>query len=165
MKSSRFLKKAKENMGWMVTFILIMIVAWYISKFHYQLLMIQGNSMMPSFCHLQIVILEKRSEEFSYGDVIAFQCDGLDAMLVKRIVACPGDTVCIKEGTLCVNGVVSKVYGPDIFFEYVGIVEKELFLDEGQYFTIGDNVAESKDSRYEEIGIVENVNIRGKVIE
>ena len=165
MKNSCFLGKKRGNIRWMITFSLIIIVAWYISTFHYQLLMIQGNSMLPSFQHLQIVILDKQSKEFRHGDVIAFQCDGLDAILIKRVVASPGDTVYIKDGMLFVNDEISKVYGADVIFEYAGIVEEQLLLAEGQYFTIGDNVVESKDSRYKEIGIVKSSNIRGKIIE
>ena len=165
MKNSHFVQKVKKKFEWVIFLILIMAIAGYISAFHYQLLMIQGNSMLPCFHHLQIVVLDKQSKEFNYGDVIAFQCDGLDAVLVKRIVACPGDTVCIEGGILSVNGKVSEVYGKDVVFEYAGIIENELLIADEHYFVIGDNVAKSMDSRYEKVGVIKMSNIQGKVLE
>lgn len=41
--------------------------------------------MSPSYHNMQLVILDKHSNSYNYGDVIAFQRDGLDSVLVKRI--------------------------------------------------------------------------------
>ena len=95
---------------------------------------------------------------------IAFQCAGLGTVLVKRIVAYFGDTVQIKDGVLFVNRTRSSIYGQDAVFEDAGITEEEIVLEEGKYFVIGDNVTMSKDSRYEEVGVVKEKDIIGKVI-
>ncbi len=164
MKSKKQFIKNRKGVGYLPALFLIIALAWYISAFHYQLMMIQGNSMSPSYHNMQLVVLEKQPELFSYGDVIAFQCDGLDAVLVKRVAACPGDMVQIKNGTLYVNDVVSEIYPETMIFEYAGIVEEAILLDAGEYFAIGDNVAESKDSRYPEIGVVNGESVLGRVI-
>lgn len=142
----------------------IMICCFYISTNWYQLLLIQGNSMEPSYHHMQIVIIEKYRGDYTYGDVIAFQCEELDALLVKRVVACPGDQVVIREGSLYVNEKVSLVFPQKNVFLYAGIANSVMELAEDQYFVIGDNVGASKDSRYKEIGSVERRTILGKVI-
>ena len=47
--------------------------------------MIQGESMEPTYHNYQIVILDKRQpKEYQVGDVIAFNCEGLNSNLVKR---------------------------------------------------------------------------------
>ena len=143
----------------------IVILAWYISGNYYQLLLISGNSMLPAFHDLQIVILDKHSKKYNYNDVVAFRCDGLNAVLVKRIVACPGDTVWIDAGTLYVNGSISTVFPQENQFEYEGITQTALHLEKNQYFLVGDNITESKDSRYEEVVCVEEKDMIGKVIE
>lgn len=121
--------------------------------------------MSPSFHHLQLVVLDKHPEKYMYGEVIAFHCETLGQVLVKRVAACPGDAVLIENGVLYVNGMASMVYGPEVYFEYAGLAMEELQLGEGEYFVIGDNVRESKDSRYEQVGLVEQKKIIGKVAE
>lgn len=155
----------KENAGCFLILALIIWAAWYISEFHYQLMMLQGDSMSPSFHHMQLVILDKDIETYTYGDVIAFRCEGMNAVLVKRIAACQGDTVVIDGGILYVNGEVSTVFPPEKVFTYSGIANEEIQLGESSYFVIGDNILESKDSRCQSIGIVRTEDIIGKVLE
>lgn len=120
--------------------------------------------MWPSYHNMQLVILDKHSENYDYDDVIAFRCEGLDSILVKRIAACPGDTVGIEDGTLFVNGRKSMIFLADGAFDYSGIAEDALKLGEDCYFVIGDNIPESKDSRYAEVGCVKTTDIVGEVL-
>ena len=83
---------------------------------------------------------------------------------MKRIVAVPGDSVMIADGVLYVNGERNFSNQALGIIEYGGIAEQEIILKDGQFFVLGDNVAESKDSRYAEIGIVYEKDIIGKVI-
>lgn len=136
--------------------------AKYISDNYYQLMLIQGKSMEPAYHNLQLVILDKQINKYEYGDVIAFWCDSLNTHLVKRVAACPGDRVCIDDGILYVNGNVSEYYR-EIRIVFPGIVADEIILPKGFYFVLGDNVSESKDSRYEEVGFVKKDLILGKV--
>lgn len=161
---SNFLSKKKTYICRLLTVILIVMTAWYISENYYQLMMISGDSMLPNYHNLQIVILDKHSDIYDYGDVIAFQCDGLDSVLVKRIIACPGDTVVIAEGTLYVNGKISEIFSQENIFDNAGIAKSEIFLEENSYFVVGDNIAESKDSRYLEVGSINKTDIIGKVL-
>ena len=158
-----FVIKLKEYVKWVITLILIMIVAWYVSNYHYQLMIIQGDSMYPSYHNMQVVVLDKHSDTYIYGEVIAFWCDGLEAVLVKRVVACPKDTVLIENGRLFVNGVESELFGRDTIFDYAGTAKTEVVLQNEQYFVIGDNVSESRDSRYEDVGFISLENIMGKI--
>lgn len=66
--------------------ILFIGLAFMISKLYFQLLMIQGDSMEPSYHNGQIVLLDKRKvKEYHEQDVIAFFCEELNCNLVKRI--------------------------------------------------------------------------------
>lgn len=147
-----------------VGILVIILLAYYISSNWYQLSLIRGNSMIPAYHNMQFILIDKHSGEYTYGDVITFQCDNLNSVLVKRVIACPGDQVIILNDVLYVNDAVSEIFPEKYVFEYAGIAENSVSLDEKQYFVIGDNFAESKDSRYEEIGIVCEDDVLGKVI-
>jgi len=128
-------------------------------------MLIQGASMEPTYHNMQMVVLDKNfsEEDIMQGDVIAFKCDKLDAVLVKRVVAIPGQSVEIQDGTLFVNGVPSSYYERGAF-EYAGNLDSEIVLGDEEYIVIGDNVDESKDSRYDEVGVVRFQDIRGKIV-
>lgn len=119
--------------------------------------------MEPTYTHLQLVVLDKYSQNYEKGDVIAFSCEGLSAVLIKRIAACPGDTAVIRDGTLYVNGEVSRIYPEAGIFQYAGILSESVSLGSESYLVLGDNTMESKDSRYREIGLVSEIDILGKV--
>lgn len=119
--------------------------------------------MAPTYHNLQLVLLNKYARDYKTGDVIAFHCEGFDAVLIKRIAAGPGDTVVIRDGTLFVNGSPSPLYREGAF-DFAGILEDELTLADGDCIVIGDNLAESKDSRYPQVGVVRSETILGKLV-
>ena len=147
-----------------VALIAICMLAYYISNNWFQLMLIQGNSMYPTYHNLQFTIINRIDRDYQIGDVIAFRNDALKAVLVKRIVACPEDSVLIKNGCLYVNGTVSDLYTEGQPFEYAGIASSKIELKENEFFVIGDNISESKDSRYEEIGVIKSEDIIGKLL-
>ncbi len=155
--------RLRSLLKWLAFTASAMLTAAYISAEYFQLLLIQGDSMQPSYSDLQLVILDKCSKSYCPGDVIAFKCDGLSAVLVKRVAAVPKDTVIISDGRLLVNGMPSDVY-PDSLFNFSGILENAVVLDNDEYIVIGDNISESKDSRYESVGIVSAEDIIGRVM-
>ena len=139
-------------------------LSYIVSQFYFQMMVVIGDSMHPTFRKYQIVLLDKQSKDYIAGDVIAFRSETLDGVIVKRIVGCPGDKVEIKEGVLLVNDNPSPFYANQVF-EYEGLLKTSLKLGEQQFIVIGDNISESKDSRYDEVGIVSLSDILGKVIQ
>ena len=158
IKYQQFVKK-------LLVTILVLVCAFYVSNNWFQLTMVQGNSMFPLYRNLQIVILDRHNRDYTYGDVVAFRCDTLSTVLIKRIAACPGDTVVIENKTLLVNGQSSTVYPEEMKFHYSGLLEQPVKLKSGQYIVIGDNISQSKDSRHGEVGKVSIEKIVGKVIQ
>ena len=154
----------KEYIKWFVIVLLSFMAAWYVSTYKYQFMLIQGESMEPSYHNMQPVILEKDFSEITAGDVVACKCEALDAILVKRVVAVPGDTVSIAEGVLYVNGKPSAHQRPDARITYAGIAEESILLGPEEYFLLGDNYEYSKDSRYEEINVMKENAIIGKIL-
>lgn len=153
--------KHKFSVPYYLIICIIFVLCMLISRFLFQLMLIQGESMAPTYHSGQLVIVDRTAREYRTGDVILFRCSVLNASLVKRIAACPGDTVIITDGQLYVNGIPAPGYE---HMDYSGIAAEELTLDSESYFVLGDNLAESKDSRYEEIGIINIKEITGKVV-
>ena len=152
------------KLSYLVLVICTIAAAYYVSENWFQVSLIRGESMSPAYHNMQLVLLNRYSDDYTYGDVIAFQCEGLDSVLVKRIAACPGDQVIIIDGTMYVNNTISSVFPQEHVFNYAGIAEDSIELKENQYFVIGDNLKESKDSRYEDVGVVCKDDFCGRVI-
>ena len=124
-----------------------------------------GSSMEPGLSNGQEVLVNR----FAYtllvpkkGDVVVFLPRGNEHShyYVKRIVAGPGDTVQIKDGTLYVNGAASEWMTEKV--EAAGIAAEELTLQNGQFFCIGDNPTDGEDSRQANIGPVDKEDMIGK---
>jgi signal peptidase I len=155
-----FAKKTNK----LIIIFFIIFIAWYISTYWIQFALIQGDSMLPTYHNLQLVFIDKHTSNFDYNDVIIFRSYGLKATLIKRIVACPSDTVQILDGILYVNDKPSSLIAQETRLSYSGIASSKLVLNDNEYFVLGDNYEASKDSRYEEIGIINQSYIIGKVV-
>jgi len=156
-------KAVKRGLRFVLPLVAIVLACAWISANRVQLMLIRGDSMMPSYHNMQLVALDKHSREFQTGDVIAFRCEGLSTILVKRIAACGGDTAQIVDGTLLVNGEASALYEEGVF-DRAGRLAKEIRPAQGEYLVIGDHVAGSRDSRDEAVGNVREEDIIGKII-
>lgn len=125
-----------------------------------------GASMKPSLYNGQNIFLNRlvyKVSSPSAGDVVVFYPNGNDKshLYVKRVVAVPGDTVYIKNGSLYVNGEVIDAYFHDKIAE-PGLAENEIILKEDEYFVIGDNCNNSEDSRSANVGNIKKAYIIGK---
>ena len=154
----RFIKNKPHLIGVLILF----FITWYISAFWYQFMILQGESMLPAYQSGQFLILDKHSEEFDYADVVAIKKKSINGYLVKRVVGLPGDSIWIHDGVLLINGEKKEEWKEII--DFAGIADSPITLDEDTYFVLGDNVKESKDSRYEEIGLIHKNEIKGKVL-
>lgn len=104
--------------------------------------------MEPTLYDKNLIIIKKYKTEIKRDDIAVIKKD--KKIIIKRVVGIPGDKLQIKEGYLYVN---EQKYD-DYYMEYEGGLQKEICLNENEYFVIGDNRNYSIDSRYEEIGII-----------
>lgn len=158
------LKKIRKYRRYILILLILVFIAWYVSTFWYQFALLEGISMEPAYRSGQFVLLEKRCRTPVAGEVYAFYSENLDSILIKRVVAVPGDTVLIQNGILYVNGVPSFEGENQVYIDYGGIAEEAIELLEKEYFVLGDNYIYSKDSRYVEIGCISLEDFVGRVI-
>ncbi len=125
-------------------------------------LRIYGTSMTPTLTEGQFV-LSLKSKDFSQGDLVSFYIG--NKLLVKRVIAGPGDWVDIKaDGTVFVNGV--ELEEPYVQNKAFGECDLELpyQVPESRYFLMGDHREDSKDSRSSTIGCVAKDQIVGRIV-
>ena len=112
------------------------------------------------------LIVEKLSYRFSDPkrfDIIVFPPTGKKEYYIKRIIGLPGETVQIDEnGNIYINGeLLEENYGAETI-QNPGRAAKPITLGDDEYFVMGDNRNNSKDSRSEEVGNVKRSQIIGR---
>lgn len=123
-----------------------------------------------------------RFGELERGDIIVFSNDKTDGKdYIKRIIACPGDTIRLVNDEVYVNGELLEedyaYYDPDSPFPYVtGYIPaedgsgemipeyhlNEYTLGEDEYFVMGDNRHHSSDSR--RIGCIRREDVKCRML-
>ena len=80
---------------------------------------------------------------------------------IKRIIAVPGDSVQITDGTVYVNGIkLDEPYVPDEYRDHVSLAREQIPPE--KYFVLGDHRSSSNDSRA--WGFVDRKDIYGKAV-
>lgn len=162
-----------ENSGGLLDFLWYMakicIVAFLIYTFIVQAVLVSGNSMNDCLQDNDRLFVEKisvRTHHLSRFDIIVFQTDANESngYFIKRIIGLPGETVQIIDGSIYIDGdVLQEDYGKETMLD-AGIAAEEIVLGEDEYFVLGDNRNDSKDSRYFAVGPVNEKEILGRVI-
>jgi signal peptidase I len=92
------------------------------------------SSMEPTLEAGSYIMGSRISKDLNNGDIVVFHHDG--QLLVKRIAACPGDEIDLRE-IAYMKTIAIPVWEDPI-----------LTVPENCYFMLGDNVENSIDSRY-----------------
>ncbi|HAH04303.1 TPA: signal peptidase I [Candidatus Komeilibacteria bacterium] len=135
-----------------------------IRYFLIQPFIVEGASMEPTFESNEYLIVDELSYRFTEptrGDVVVFRYQkDPRQFFIKRVVGLPGDKIEINDGTVYVNG--NRL--AEGYLDKMRLADSslpEVTLTEDQYFLMGDNRANSLDSRI--FGPVDRSYIVGKV--
>jgi len=167
-------KKKSEVISTLIMFVVAIAIAFVLAVYVFQQYEVDGPSMQTTLFNQNRLIVVKYERTWSritgnpyipnIGNIIIFHENGLyssdgapENTLVKRVVALPGDRVVIANGVLTVydkqhpNG-----FDPDKDMSYgkvIGYTDSEsssninLVLPKNEIFVLGDNRADSCDSR------------------
>ncbi len=168
---------------WTESIIIAVVLALIIRTFIIQAFKIPSGSMIPTFEVGDRIFVSK----FIYGAKIPFTNFRLPAIrqpmrgdivvfkspetprkdFVKRLIALEGETVEIKDGNICINE--KMIDGPPsihaVSYYNIGDYGKEgvpVKVPKDAYYVLGDNSANSRDSRY--WGFVPEKNMIGKAL-
>lgn len=157
----------RKSFGWLdlwtvvPVFLMVLVI---LTGFFYSPAVVDGASMEPTFSNGDPVLIEHFRGEYATGDVIIIQVDG--ELLIKRLIAVPGDHLVLDESGVYLNGTLIETFLPKRYdsgigdfvpyFTYSGI------LPENTYFVLGDNRTNSTDSRV--FGLVSAPDVLGLVV-
>lgn len=142
--------------------LVVAAVAALIAVLLLPVLQISGTSMTETLQDRDIVVAIN-SSKYKTGDVIAFYYN--NNILIKRVIAGPGDWVNIdEEGNVFVNEV--KLDEPYIKEKALGECNIELpyQVPDKKCFVMGDHRATSIDSRNSSVGCIGNDAVIGKIM-
>ena len=120
MKDKKISKTTSKYLNSALILMIPIILAVVVSKFFFQLMLIQGDSMLPSYHNMQLVVLNKYDRDYEVGDVIAIKSKGLDAIIVKRI-----DTI-YPEGYYVLGD--NREHSVDSRDQRVGLIEQSAII-------------------------------------
>ena len=144
--------------------LLLLLVALLLRAYVAEPFAIPSESMAPTLRPGDHVLVEKLSYRFGSprrGDLVVFRAPDGGSLAVKRIVGLAGDRVAIEDGVLAVNGRLQRepyVDQSSIDSVYFGPV----VVPRGDVFVMGDNRADSHDSR--DYGAVPRRSLIGRVL-
>jgi len=125
---------------------------------------VDGPSMLPTYREGSINLVNRLAylnHEPGRGDVVAVRYSGESIMLMKRIVAKPGETIEFVDGHILVNG--SLLSEPYLKYHCDWTVKPEHYqLHDDEYYVVGDNRAMSFEDHKQ--GVARRERIVGKVM-
>lgn len=159
----------KEIVGMVVYIAVVILAVWFIITFVGQRTEVSGSSMYATLEDEDNLWIDKLSYRFGDPerfDIVVFPFQQ-DVYYIKRIIGLPGETIRIgDDGTIYINGEpLEEDYGYEtIAPNMIGRASEEIVLGEDEYFVMGDNRNDSKDSRFAEVGNIKKENLKGKAV-
>jgi len=171
-------KTLKTAIEWALLIGGALVIALVVKAFFFQAFYIPSDSMVPTLKTNDRVIVNKLSyllHAVHRGDIVVFKTPkGSDGRpidptikdLVKRVIGLPGETVGERDGQILINGkVLKESYLPARTISNCASFAPQCFptgrLPANQYWVMGDNRPNSRDSRY--FGPIPKSEIVGRV--
>ena len=163
-----FRREAKE---WAQSIAIALVLTLVIRTYIVQAFKIPSGSMRPTLIEGDKLFVNKfiyRFHEPQRGDIVVFKYpQDKKKDFIKRLVATGGETVEIRDGKILVDG--KTLDDPDRFGKFYyynhdpfGGPYEKIKVPADNYYVLGDNSANSTDSRF--WGFVPKKNMIGKAI-
>ncbi len=170
----KLLEEDEKPSSLLVWIIGIIILVKLIQAFLIQPFIVDGASMLNTYHNQEFLLVDKLSYHIRKpyrGDVMIFKLYENNTNpyqgkhLIKRVIGLPGERVVVKNGVTTIYNTANPA-GFVLEEPYVAFKENQkdvdMTLDVHHYFVMGDNRAQSYDSR--DWGGLDEVNIKGQVL-
>jgi len=150
-------RRRQSFLEWVIILVVAAGASWFLRSYAVQTYWIPSGSMEPTLMIGDHVLVDKLSVTLgtiNRGDVVVFrapeaahiQCNDNIPIYVKRVIGLPGDHLTSKGNTIYVNGKPLNENWPHT--EPLNRPIGNVTVPAHSYFMIGDNHANSCDSRY-----------------
>lgn len=163
MKSNKVKRAIYEVREWIICIAIALLVTLLVSKFLMYKIEVPTGSMIPTINeHDQLFVTRIYNlQKLKTGDIIVFYSRENKDTYIKRLIGLPGDTVKIDNGIVSVNGKkLNEKYVKNQYKNYTRTFE----VPKGKYFFLGDNRANSNDSRWWINPYVDKKDIKAKAL-
>jgi len=162
----------KEIYTWAKAIVFALVITFICREFIFSPVLVQGESMQPTFQDDDKVIVAKTSKIERF-DMIVFHAKDHNENHIKRVIGLPGDMVEMKHDVLYING---KKYKEDYLQRNKAEIPSEQNLTEDfnlhewvknkkvpadSLFVLGDNRRNSNDGR--SYGFIKKDSVIGEV--
>lgn len=147
----------------LVAFLIAVGITLLVRKFFLYVTEVYSNSMLPTLQpkNLLLTVRVYHPENLKRGEIIVFYSHEKKLIMIKRLIGLPGDLIQIEEnGDLLINGNEQE----EPYVRYNGGKVGSFSVLKGEYFFLGDNRAESNDSRHWKNPTIPAKDIQGKVM-
>ena len=157
----------KELLSLIIYIGIVIILCYCIIEYVGQRTTVNGRSMENTLQDGDNLWIDKFTYHFKDPkrfDVIVFPYED-DVYYIKRVIGLPGETIQIlKDGAIVIDGkVLVESYGKEVIMDS-GTASEPLTLGEDEYFVMGDNRNDSRDSRWADVGNINKSDIIGKAV-
>lgn len=157
----------REILTWTAEILITLMIAFTFVYFVGLRTGVVGQSMTETLSSGDEILINRfiyKVTDPKRNDIIAFLPNGNEKShyYVRRVIAVPGDTVRIDNGSVYVNGVLAEEETDTAPIEDAGLAAEEITLADNEFFVLGDNRNNSEDSRYANIGNIKKEYIVGK---
>lgn len=147
-----------------ISYLLIILAVIVIRIFFVDPVRVDGDSMNTTLANGQVLLLDKivyKRNDVERFDIVVV--DEGDKSIIKRVIGLPGETIEYKDNKLYINGEEMSDPYPSTETDDFNITDIGHTKIPGDcYFVMGDNRANSLDSRYPTVGVVRKSQIVGK---
>ncbi len=129
------------------------IIIWPIRTFVAQPFVVSGNSMYPTFHNGEYLIVNELAKyvgDYQRGDVVILRYpNDPTKFFIKRVIGLPGETITIANGVVSITSPTQKtpLVLTEPYVKNAKVDSSARTLDAEEYFVMGDNRAQSSDSR------------------
>ena len=160
---------SKEILEWVISISLAFAIAFLLRSYAFTLVEVRGASMENTLGDKDRLFVNRLMYHPKNGDIVVLKPPHGAELYIKRVIAIGGQKIDIDYDK-------NQVYIDGALLEEPYLKEKNLVKDprydipipttipEGSVFVMGDNRNNSRDSRYSDVGIIENGKILGKAV-